>query len=74
MTVLNQLNTMNLGQMKDVVFSSGVARVTREIERVEQNIFYVHDFSSGWLTAELNLNDAIKFCKGEIKPIDLLWE
>jgi len=74
MTVLNQLNTMNLGQMKDVVFSSGVARVTREIERVEQNLFYIHDFSSGWLTAELNLNDAIKFCKGEIKPIDLLWE
>ena len=74
MTVLNQLNTMNLGQMKDVVFSSGVARVTREIERVEQNLFYIHDFSSGWLTAKLNLNDAIKFCKGEIKPIDLLWE
>jgi len=74
MKVSKQLTSMKLGQIKDIVFSSGVARVTREIEKVEQNVFYVHDFSSGWLTAELNLNDAIKFCKGEIKPLELLWE
>ena len=72
--IKEQLQKMKLGQIEDVIFSNGLRRVTREIEKIEENVFYMHDFGSGWLTAELDLKEAVKFCKGEIKPLDLLWE
>ena len=73
MTTREQLKSVRLGEIRDLVFSSGIARVTRELERVEEDEWFAHDFMNGWLTTSLTLEEAIKFVEGDLRPLDLVW-
>jgi len=73
MTIKQQLEKMKIGEIKDVIFSKGIARATKEVEKVDENAFYIHCFSSGWRIASLNLNETIEFIQGKINPINLNW-
>jgi pullulanase/glycogen debranching enzyme len=63
--LLKELNKMKLGQIKDVVYSSGILRSSKQLEKVDNDLFYFHDTSHGWNTAELDTLQAVKFIKGE---------
>ena len=69
--LLRELKTMRLGQIKEVVYSNGTLRSSKELEKVASDLFYFHDMSHGWNTAELNTLQAFKFIKGEISISDL---
>ena len=73
MNTREQLEAMEIGQMKDIVFSNGIARSTKELERVEDDEWFVHSFNFGWETASLTLEEAVKFIEGDLSPLDLEW-
>lgn len=73
MRVKKQLEKMAIGEIRDVIYSNGVSKSTKELERVGPNKFYIHDFSNGWLMASLNLKEAVKYVKGKINALDINW-
>lgn len=73
MTVKEQVTSMKVGELKDVVFSNGIAKSTKELERVKVDEWFIHSFSSGWETATLTLEEAVKFVEGDLSPLDLEW-
>ena len=72
-SVKQNLTNMKIGEILDVVFSNGIAKSTKEIERVDEDKWFVHSFSSGWETASLTLEEAIRFAEGTLSPLDLDW-
>ena len=74
MNTREQLIAMNAGEMKDVVFSNGILRSTKELYKNSDNEFEVHSFSCGWCTATLTLNEAVRYCEGELNSRELEWE
>ena len=72
-SVKEKLTNMKLGEILDVVFSNGIAKSTKELERVEEDEWFVHSFSSGWETASLTLEEAIRFVEGTLSTLDLDW-
>lgn len=60
----NELLAMRDGDIKDIVFSNGIARSTKEIEKINDNLYLVHSTNHGWVTAELSLNEACDYCCG----------
>lgn len=72
-SVKEQLTNMKLGETLDVVFRNGIAKSTKELERVEENEWFVHSFSSGWETASLTLEEAVRFVEGTLSILDLEW-
>ncbi len=73
MTVREQVEAMELGETRDIVFSNGIARSTKELERVEDDEWFIHSTNHGWETASVTLEEAIKFVKGELSSLDLEW-
>ncbi len=73
MTTREQIEAMELGEMRDIVFSNGIARSTKELERVEEDEWFIHSTNHGWETASLTLEEAIKFVEGDLSPLDLEW-
>jgi len=69
-----QLIAMNAGEMRDVVFSNGILRSTKELYKNSDNEFEVHSFSCGWLTATLTLDEAVRYCEGELSSRELEFE
>ncbi len=69
--LVKELNTMEVGQIKQIVYSNGILRSSKELEKVDNDLFYFHDTSHGWNTAELNTSQAVKFIKGETSIFDL---
>lgn len=63
--LLKELNTMNIGEFKQLVYSNGILRSSKELEKVDNDLFYFHDTSHGWNTAELDALQAVSFIKGE---------
>jgi hypothetical protein len=46
---------------------------TRFIERIDDNIFHIHDTSSGWLISKVDKSTLDKVLKGELSLLDLDW-
>ena len=69
-----QLIAMKVGEMKDVVFSWGILRSTKELYKNSDNEFEVNSFTQGWLTATLTLDEAVRYCEGELSSRELEFE
>ena len=74
MSTREQLIAMNPGEMKDIVFSWGILRSTKELYKNSDNEFEVHSFTQGWLTATLTLDEAVRYCEGRLSNLELEWE
>ena len=74
MSTREQLIAMKVGEMKDVVFSNGILRSTKELCKNSDNEFEVHRFNCGWCTATLTLDEAVRYCEGELSNLELEWE
>ena len=72
-SVKKQLKEMPINAIRDVVYSNGIGRNTKELERVGLNKFYIHDFSNGWLMASLDLKQSIRYVKGSLNFLDIDW-
>jgi hypothetical protein len=60
----NKLLNMKDGAILDMVFSNGVVRSTKEVEKVNDNLYLVHSTNNGWSTANLSLAEACDYCCG----------
>ena len=69
-----QLIAMNAGEMKDIVFSWGILRSTKELCKISDNEFEVNSFTEGWLTATLTLDEAVRYCEGRLSNLELEWQ
>ena len=74
MSTREQLIAMNAGEMRDVVFSNGILRSTKELYKNSDDEFEVHSFSCGWLAAMLTLDEAVRYCEGELSNTELEFE
>jgi len=74
MNTQEQLTAMKAGEMKDVVFSNGILRSTKELYKNSDNQFEVHSFTEGWITATLTLDEAVDYCEGRLYGWELQWE
>ena len=74
MSTREQLIAMKVGEMKDVVFSWGILRSTKELYKNSDNEFEVNSFTEGWLTATLTLDEAVRYCEGELSNLELEWQ
>jgi len=74
MNTREQLIAMNAGEMRDVVFSNGILRSTKELYKNSDDEFEVHSFSCGWHSATLTLDEAVRYCEGELSSRELEFE
>ena len=74
MSTREQLTSMNAGEMRDVVFSNGILRSTKELYKNSDDEFEVNSFTHGGLTATLTLDAAGRYCEGELSNLELEWE
>lgn len=74
MNTKKQLSKMKIGEIKDVIFSNGILRSTKEVEKIDGNKYLIHSFSSGWETTTLSQKEAIKFIEGKICLTELNWK
>ena len=74
MNTQEQLTAMKAGEMKDVVFSNGILRSSKELYKNSDNQFEVHSFTEGWITATLTLDEAVDYCEGRLYGWELQWE
>ena len=70
---LTQINTMKIGEHKDIIFTNGILRTTKTLIRNSQYEWEINRFTNGWDTATLTLTQAVKYCKGELKDNNLNW-
>ena len=73
MSTREKLLAMEFGRLEDIVFSNGIAKSTKELERVEVDEWFVHSTNHGWETASLTLEEAVRFVEGDLSPLDLEW-
>ena len=71
MSTRQQLTSMEIGAIRDVVFSNGILRSTKELCKDEDNEFtlYSHD-----CYATLTLDQAVDFIEGKLEGVNLYWE
>ena len=74
MNTREQLTSMDIGTIRDIVFSNGILRSTKELYKNSDNEFEVHSFTEGWITATLTLDEAVRYCEGELSSRDLEFE
>jgi hypothetical protein len=48
--------------------------VNREVQRITEELFIIHDLSSGWQTATVNRKVMGELIKGEESLLNLEWE
>ena len=69
-----QLIAMNAGEMKDIVFSWGILRSTKELYKNSDNEIEENSFTEGRLTATLTLDEAVRYCEGRLSNLELEWQ
>ena len=74
MSTREQLTAMKAGEMKDVVFSNGILRSTKELYKNSDGEFEVHSMTCGWYTALLTLDEAVDYCEGRLSSADIEWK
>lgn len=47
--------------------------ISREVEQISDDLFVIHDLSSGWLTAEVNRETLEGLMNGTISLTTLNW-
>lgn len=68
------LLAMRVGEMKDIVFSNGILKSTKEMCRNSDVEWEVNNFTEGWITAYMTLEDAIDYVEGRKGFLDFEWE
>ena len=68
------LLAMRVGEMKDIVFSNGILKSTKEMCRNSDVEWAVNNFTEGWITAYMTLEDAIDYVEGRKGFNDFEWE
>jgi hypothetical protein len=68
------LLAMRVGEMKDIVFSNGILKSTKEMCRNSDVEWEVNSFTEGWITAYMTLEDAIDYVEGRKGFNDFEWE
>jgi len=68
------LLAMRVGEMKDIVFSNGILKSTKEMCRNSDVEWEVNNFTEGWITAYMTLEDAIDYVEGRKGFNDFEWE
>ena len=74
MSTREQLESMKAGEMRDVVFSNGILRSTKELYKNSDGEFEVHSMTCGWYTALLTLDEAVRYCEGRLSNLELEWK
>ena len=62
---------MSIGTSKDVTFSNGILRSTKTIDRLNDDVYHIHDLSHGWLTAEATADETQAYIDGY--DVNLNW-
>jgi len=62
-----KLEDFKIGEQRDWKF--GV--ITREVYRVSENKFEIHDTSSGWMVAKVSKSTMLKLTSGEVSLLDI---
>jgi hypothetical protein len=70
MATLSEVLEMGIGSQLDIKFSNVS---TKEIVRVEENKWEIHDTVGGWNIARVNDDELINLFSGEISLMDLDW-
>lgn len=73
-TTREVLLAMRVGEMKDIAFSNGVFRSTKEICRNSDVEWEVNSFTEGWITAYMALEEAVDYIEGRKTFMDFEWE
>ena len=73
MSIREQLISMKENEMKEIVFSNGILKSTKEMVKNSSNEFEVHSFTEGIMTATLTLDQAVKYCEGKLNNLELEW-
>jgi len=74
MSTREQLMSMEVGKYMDVVFSNGILRATKELYKESDNEFDIHNTNGGWYTATVTLEEAVDYCEGRLRALDLEWK
>jgi len=67
-TILNQ---MEIGQLKEIVYSNGILTSTKTLEKIDKNKFYFHVTNGVWEIAELTKLQAYKLLIGKLDILNL---
>lgn len=74
MTAKELLLGMKIGEQKEIVFSNGILKSTKDLFRSELNEWEVDSHNCGWVTARLDLETASGYLEGKIKGYELDWD
>lgn len=72
--VKEQLLAMRVGEMRDIVFSNGILKSTKELCRNSKTEWEVNSFTEGWCTAYMTLEEAVDYVEGRKGWDDFEWE
>lgn len=72
--IKDELLSMKIGVYKEIIFSNGILKSTKELCRIAEGEWALESHSCGWSTAYLDLNTAISYIEGKIKGYELDWE
>jgi hypothetical protein len=73
-TTRDALLAMRIGEMKDIVFSNGILRSTKEMCRNSDTEWEVNSHTDGWITAYMTLEEAVDYVEGRKGFDDFEWE
>jgi hypothetical protein len=62
--------TMEIGEMIDWKFGL----INRQIERISENDYLIHETSGSWITAKVDKKTLDKLTNGEMSLLELNWE
>ena len=71
------LDNMENGNMFDIIFTHPKMRniqSTKEVEKINDDLFYIHSTVDGWQTASLTKDQLISLMVGEIDSFSLDWK
>ena len=72
--IKDELLSMKIGVYKEIIFSNGILKSTKELCRIAEGEWALESHSCGWSTAYLDLNTAISYIECKIKGYELDWE
>ena len=71
--IKDELLSMKIGVYKEIIFSNGILKSTKELCRIAEGEWALESHSCGWSIIYLDLNKAVAYFEG-IKQYELDWE
>ena len=71
--VKSQIESMSIGEFKDVTLSNGILKSTKTLIRNSVDEWEINSFTDGWCTAYLTFDEAVSYCTGKLKYNDFNW-